>query len=800
MLGRGGMGEVYRADDLRLGQTVALKFLPPELAKDAKRLEYFHNEVRLARQISHPNVCRVFDIGEVDGQQFISMEYIDGEDLKSLLHRIGRLPKDKGLQVAHQLCAGLAAAHAKYVLHRDLKPANVMLDGQGQVRITDFGLATTPSDGDNVIGMSGTPAYMAPEQLLRAQSSIQSDIYSLGLVLFELFVGKRAHQVSSIADLRELHEDFSVRRGPKDFIDEIDPVVDRVIARCLDADPENRPRSVTEILAGLPGETSLAVILAAGETPSPEMVAAAVATSKFSVRLAYGAFSVILVGLVFVFVLSTNVLLLDQLDLVHSPPILRSKATEMMERFGLTDSVVDDAYGIESPFHIDGATLKKYGTDATGFAESVWFWYRTSPEMFRSMAPFEERARIFEDHPAWDVPGMCGMRLDFAGNLRWYRRIPTVPLSNSTEIAIPRWEEWFDSDVIGFDLSQLIPADAKLSSIDPFDSAQAWKGTIPLLGEVEVIAASYDDKPSFFSVLPVTAQEGKSPSDSPFVAFQGISLVACFAAFVLAYRNNANGRGDRKGAWSLAVIIFTLELTAWCLMAHHSISAHEKTVFWLALASALREGFLGFVSYLAAEPLIRRTWPMSLTTWNRLIRGGWTDPRVAQDVLMGIALGVSVVVLSLAMQNYFDVYSGFSPRHGGYLGGRIQFGEMTGMLQSGIMMAMGGLVIIAILELLLRSKKAAIIVWILLLTPVLGQLSGIPFTGWLLRGTLPLVATAYVYARHGVVGVATSHFILFILLIIPVTSNTSAYYFENGLVSVGITLLLSTVAFKNSLT
>ena len=142
LLGRGGMGEVYRADDLRLGQTVALKFLPPELAKDAKRLEYFHNEVRLARQMSHPNVCRVYDIGEVDGQHFISMEYIDGEDLKTLLHRIGRLPKDKGMQIAQQLCSGLAAAHARGVLHRDLKPANIMIDGQGQVRITDFGLAT----------------------------------------------------------------------------------------------------------------------------------------------------------------------------------------------------------------------------------------------------------------------------------------------------------------------------------------------------------------------------------------------------------------------------------------------------------------------------------------------------------------------------------------------------------------------------------------------------------------------------------------------------------------------------------
>ena len=131
LLGRGGMGEVYRADDLKLGQPVALKFLPRDAAGRRDRLERFHAEVRMARQVSHPNVCRVYDIGEVDGQLFLSMEYVDGEDLASLLRRIGRLPPDKALEIARQICAGLAAAHESGVLHRDLKPANIMLDGRG---------------------------------------------------------------------------------------------------------------------------------------------------------------------------------------------------------------------------------------------------------------------------------------------------------------------------------------------------------------------------------------------------------------------------------------------------------------------------------------------------------------------------------------------------------------------------------------------------------------------------------------------------------------------------------------------
>src|SRR6185369_5473714 len=124
LLGRGGMGEVYRATDLTLGQSVAIKFLPETTSRDERALARFHNEVRIARQVSHPNVCRVYDIGETEGLVYLTMEYVDGEDLGSLLRRIGRLPQDKAIEIARQLCAGLSAAHDEGVLHRDIKPAN----------------------------------------------------------------------------------------------------------------------------------------------------------------------------------------------------------------------------------------------------------------------------------------------------------------------------------------------------------------------------------------------------------------------------------------------------------------------------------------------------------------------------------------------------------------------------------------------------------------------------------------------------------------------------------------------------
>src|SRR5580700_4053511 len=253
-LGKGGMGEVYRAEDLKLGQTVALKFLPRSLAQTDQALERFTREVRLARQVSHPNVCRVFDLGEIResgdaGKRteltFLTMEFVDGEDLASLMRRIGRLPSDKALEIAQQLCAGLAAAHAKGVLHRDLKPANIMLDGRGQVVITDFGLAGVADEirGNEI--RSGTPAYMSPEQLAGKEVSPRSDIYALGLVLYEVFTGKRAFAEKTAGVLRG--RDSHTPSRPSSIVKDLDPIVEKVILRCLEPEPTARPATALAV-------------------------------------------------------------------------------------------------------------------------------------------------------------------------------------------------------------------------------------------------------------------------------------------------------------------------------------------------------------------------------------------------------------------------------------------------------------------------------------------------------------------------------------------------------------------------
>src|SRR6185295_11625156 len=292
-LGRGGMGEVYRADDLKLGQTVALKFLPEGLMHDPARLGQFHNEVRVARTISHRNICRTYDIGDADGQPFLTMEYVDGEDLSSLLRRIGRFPQEKAIEVARQICAGVAAAHERGVLHRDLKPANVMIDGEGHVRLTDFGLAALVGSVDNV--RAGTPAYMAPEQLAGRDVTPRSDIYALGLVLYELFTGKRVFEAASLDDLMRLHESGAAAT-PSSVVRDLDPSIERAIQRCLEGEPAKRPASALAVSAALPGGDQLAAALAAGETPSPEMVAAAGEQSALrpAIGLALVAFTLVM--------------------------------------------------------------------------------------------------------------------------------------------------------------------------------------------------------------------------------------------------------------------------------------------------------------------------------------------------------------------------------------------------------------------------------------------------------------------------------------------------------------------------
>jgi serine/threonine-protein kinase len=419
LLGTGGMGEVYRADDLKLRQPVALKFLPVALSRDTRRLERFHHEVRVARQVSHPNVCRVYDIGEADGQQFISMEYVDGEDLASVLRRMGRPSKDKAIQIARQLCAGLAAAHDKGVLHRDLKPHNVMVDERGKVRITDFGLAGFAEEFTGGEVSAGTPAYMAPVQLAGREVSVKSDLYGLGLVLFVLFTGQRAFEGATRQEIQR-SRDETPPSGLSVITEDVDPAVERVVLRCLETQPGARPSSALAVAAALPGGDPLAAALEAGETPDPAMVVAAGEVGGLSPAIAVPCLIGVFVGLVAVALLNDPTGLFRQVTLAQPPQALAYQASEILQKLGHAEVAVDSAYG----FGVDDDYLRyveenddsadRWEKLATNRPPAMYFWYRQSP---RELIPPASEWIVTRDQPPPLVSGMAEVLLGPAGRL-----------------------------------------------------------------------------------------------------------------------------------------------------------------------------------------------------------------------------------------------------------------------------------------------------------------------------------------------------------------------------------------------
>ncbi|HEX8959121.1 MAG TPA: serine/threonine-protein kinase, partial [Solirubrobacterales bacterium] len=423
LLGRGGMGEVYRAMDLALGQAVALKFLPEEASRNPRLLERFHGEVRVARLVSHPNVCRVFDIGEVEGTPFISMEYVDGEDLSSLLTRIGRLPGDKALQAARQLCAGLAAAHDRGVIHRDLKPQNIMMNKRGDVVIMDFGLAAIADQLSGAEVRNGTPAYMSPEQLRGAAVTPASDVYALGLVLYELFTGKRPYEAKTLQHLIDLQESRHLT-SMTSIAGDVDPDVEKVVRRCLDPDPLKRPPGPLTVAAALPGGDPLAAALAAGETPSPELVANAGKVEGLALRYSVPCLAVIAASLILAVWHSANYRA-QMLDPASNPPdVLAHSARQIAASFGYTARPGDTAVTVEHRGELVDYLLKLPGSKPW----SAWFSaespfrgvYRESPAAMVARPD----GNLGRDNPPMIVPGMVMMTLDGHGRLLSFHAVP----------------------------------------------------------------------------------------------------------------------------------------------------------------------------------------------------------------------------------------------------------------------------------------------------------------------------------------------------------------------------------------
>ena len=650
------MGEVYRADDLRLGQPVALKFLPDDVGRDAGRLAQFHNEVRAARQVAHPNICRVYDISEVDGHLFLSMELVDGEDLSSSLRRIGRFAEDKALEIARQLCAGLAAAHERGVLHRDLKPANVMLDGAGKVRLMDFGLAAMGgADGLR----AGTPGYMAPEQMQGRDASAESDIYALGLVLYELFTGKRAFTGQTLQALAEQQQSGKLT-PPTTIVTALDPAIERAILRCLDPDPSRRPSSPLTVSASLPGGDPLAAALAAGETPSPEMVAASGKGAGLSRGVAAVLLATVIVGAVASSVLALRASVIEHLRPEFSADVLAEKARESLRALGYGDRAQDEAYAFSwSRDLVDH--LSKPGSPSIDWTRIsarqpslLGFWYRRSEQPMIGGEFHHDLLTpglVTPEDPAPIQSGMINARFDHQGRLLGFEAIPPQVEEKPTAPAPVDWTPLLK--LAGLDPATLTSATPRWNWLSAPDTRAAWTGTWPGgSDELRVEAAARGGRVTAFVTTGPWTQPWRGAPDTTTgseVALVGVLFLLALAIIVgggvLARRNLKNGRGDRQAAFRLAGAMTAALWLLWICQVHFAASIGMIGVFLVAVCTTASYGVLFWAIYLALEPFVRRHWPQTLVSWTTLFSGRVRDPIVGRDVLIGAVIGVATAAV-----------------------------------------------------------------------------------------------------------------------------------------------------------
>ena len=806
-VGRGGMGEVFRADDLKLGQAVALKFLPPEVDRDPARLTQLHTEVRMARQVSHPNVCRVYDIDEVEGHTFLSMEYVDGEDLASLLRRIGRFAEDRGLEIARQICAGLAAAHERGVMHRDLKPANVMIDGTGRVRITDFGLAG--ATGETI--RAGTPAYMAPEQLAGHEVTARSDIYALGLVLYELFTGRRALEGMTLAEVIRRREQGEI--VPPSGWTHVSPEVDRAVMRCLAVDPASRPPSALAVAAALPGGDPLAAALAAGETPSPAMVAAAGEEGALRRGTGISLLVFTLLGLAAVAVATGRTLLVNRMTPTKSADVLEEKAREVLTLTG-SGNVADTGSGVA----VNGEYVRwvartnpsraKWDGLRDGAAPLFDFWYRTSPA---ALVPLSSAWRPQWHDPPFGMPEMATIVIDDQGRLVEFTRMPPQYDPSANAVPAVDWAPLFAA--AGLPFGQFSAAAPEWTPRIYAEQRVAWIGPMPRRPDVQlrVEAASYRGRPVAFKVIgpwstPSSAADTQVSTRARIVsAFGTVVVLTLLGGAVLLVRANlAAGRADRRGAGRIAVSLLVLWMTAWVLGARHTFDVTQETDrFFTALAFALLNVAFTWLFYLALEPFVRRLSPGMLIGWTRLLAGNFRDPRVGRDVLVGVATGVFFVLVPAVAIVVADG-TGAAPQPQAsnmdyFLGARYALSRMVRVLPNALQGAMLGTFFYVVLLAIVRRQWIAATVVLLFVTGLILAEAG-EDSLWLTVTLAAVVGSvaSFVFLRFGLLALATALYVNHVLHSVPLTADFTRPHAGISSVAILLVAALAVYAFHAS--
>ena len=481
---------------------------------------------------------------------------------------------------------------------------------------------------------NGTPAYMAPEQLAGREVSVRSDIYALGLVLYEMFTGHRAFKTA----------DRSAVPSTSSIVGDVDPLIERVIARCLEPDPAERPQSALAVARMLPGGDPLAEALAAGEMPSPELVANSGSAEGLRVPSAVACLAAVIAGIIALCWIDQRRYFVNQTPMEFPPEVMASKAREIAASLGYTQRPMDRAFG----WFID-LGYSDYASKQPDSAERMthlgtnrppvlYFWYREAP---RYLVPAAGGAVSLDDPPAAER-GNLQMFLDSEERLLQFQAWPEkMPEGGKPTSAVDLQKLLA---VAGFEPARMTAAEPAWVPPSAFDARAAWRGTEGF-DTIRVEVATWQGRlVALERQLPwkVTASSNLLAS----AAVGGFFLLFLpLAAAAMAWRNLRLGRGDKRGANRLAGFVLVCELTYQFCSSHHVPSGSEVGVLIQALGDSLFPAVAFWLVYIAFEPYLRRYAPNTLIGWSRLLGGRWRDPLVGGHLLAGVAIGLGVVVV-----------------------------------------------------------------------------------------------------------------------------------------------------------
>jgi serine/threonine-protein kinase len=599
----------------------------------------------------------------------------------------------------------------------------------------DFGLAAIASKLEGAEVRSGTPAYMAPEQPAGRDVTKQSDLYALGLVLYELFTGKAPFAAKDVPELQRQRESHP-KTTPSTLIPELDQRLERTILRSLEPDPAQRPRSAIDVAAALPGGDPLAEALAAGETPSPQMVASAGPEGSISPATAIACLIAIAVALAAVVWMSQRTTLASYVAVDRSAEVLVDRARTIAAQLGYQETPAADASGYE----VNVEYLRTIGN--TDMSPQRWevlrdarrsplgFWYRQSPQPL-----WPTGQTVTRTDPPDSTPGMVTIVTDPGGRLV---RLTAVPPAGGGEGVAPAadWTALFGLAEAPFEsFTQTAPV--RTPPVFATERA-AWTGALPdnPSERIRIEAAAHQGVPVYFEIVaPWILSEPVSPLEPE--ARSALQLVVLFpvigiigAIVFLFWRNLRLGRADHRGAVRIGAVVGGSVFIELALVTQNPIDFVPWVGRALAGYTSLAAALLAWANYVALEPYARRVWPETLIGWSRLVAGRVRDPLVGREILIGTVGGVIMALLP-HLRALVPAWSGLAPPIpiGGFegnlegiaamfplLGGRhslfLLFAPLPNAMSVGLLTAAA----LFVLVILLRSRRRAIVASLLLLT------------------------------------------------------------------------------------